>query len=285
MTELRIISGDKEFNPKEDEAFETITAKDWINKQRTLVVFTQGIHGNERKLAKELMKLMCHTKTDSAIIKDEMSEQLSELCKLKNCQNCIFFEQKKQELFVWISKFPEGPSVKFKLSEVALAESNKFHGNCLKGSRPILSFDSEFLKSPENSLIKNLLVDCFNSPKNHPKTQPFFDKVFGFGMEDKKVSVRNYQIAKNGQKFNDFEFVEIGPRFELEVVKIFDGFFTGNVVFLNQNFKKVKDIKEIRNKRIEKKLKSKVLKKERRVKKVENSREPTKKTADEELLD
>ena len=33
---------------------------------------------------------------------------------MKNCTKCIFFEmKKKQDLYLWVSNIPNGPSVKF----------------------------------------------------------------------------------------------------------------------------------------------------------------------------
>jgi ribosome biogenesis protein BRX1 len=273
------------FNADEDKAFKTKIAVDWVNKQRTLVIFSKGIRNNERQLAKDLVSLMCHSKTDSTLDKSGIFEQISELCKLKSCQNCIFFEQKKHELFLWIAKYPEGPSVKFRLSEIVLAESNKFHGNCLKGSRPILSFDAEFLKTPEHVLLKNLLVDAFNIPNNHPKSQPFFDKVFAFNIHNKAIHFRNYQVAKNGNKVSDIEFTEIGPRFQLELVKIFDGFFGGSVIYYNQEFKELRDKKMDKYLNIKKELDAKKKKKIRKSKKMEAYGEKGKPTVHDELLD
>jgi len=35
---------------------------------------------------------------------------------MDNCNNCIFFEaRKKQDLYMWMAKTPNGPSVKFEV--------------------------------------------------------------------------------------------------------------------------------------------------------------------------
>ena len=64
----------------------------------------------------------------------------------------------------------------------------KMTGNCLKGSRPLLSFDKTFEKVPQFKLMKELFVQIFGIPNHHPKSQPFFDKVFTFTVVDGKVS-------------------------------------------------------------------------------------------------
>jgi len=43
-------------------------------------------------------------------------------------------------------------------------------GNCLKGSRPILSFDGEFDCLTHLKLIKETFISAFSVPENHPKS-------------------------------------------------------------------------------------------------------------------
>lgn len=39
---------------------------------------------------------------------------LNELAELNNCNNCLFFEVRRAtDLFLWVSKTPNGPSAKF----------------------------------------------------------------------------------------------------------------------------------------------------------------------------
>lgn len=45
---------------------------------------------------------------------------------------------------MWIGKFPNGPSVKFLVENIHTSHELKLSGNCLKGSRPVLSFDGHF---------------------------------------------------------------------------------------------------------------------------------------------
>ena len=92
----------------------------------------------------------------------------------------------------------------------------KFTGNCLRGSRPILSFSEEFDTLVHYKLIKELFTQIFGVPNHHPKSQPFFDHVFTFAVLDNRIWFRNYQIlSKEGA------LVEIGPRFVLNPVSIF----------------------------------------------------------------
>lgn len=69
----------------------------------------------------------------------------------------------------------------------------KLTGNCMKGSRPILSFDSQFSSNDPNlshlQIIKHLMIDVFGTPRGHPKSKPFVDRVMAFYYADRKVSL------------------------------------------------------------------------------------------------
>ena len=73
-------------------------------------------------------------------------------------------------------------------------EELHFTGNCLKGSRPVLSFDGAFDKQPHLRLIKELFLHTFGVPQGARKSKPFIDHVMGFSFVDGKIWVRNYQI-------------------------------------------------------------------------------------------
>lgn len=73
----------------------------------------------------------------------------------------------------------------------------KLTGNCLKGSRPLLSFDATFETEPQYGLIKELLVQMFGTPKGHRKSKPFFDHIFSFTIADGKIWFRNYQVRES----------------------------------------------------------------------------------------
>lgn len=46
---------------------------------------------------------MPHSKKDSKLDrKDQLGQIVPEVCEMKNCNNCIFFEaRKKQDLYMW----------------------------------------------------------------------------------------------------------------------------------------------------------------------------------------
>lgn len=88
-----------------------------------------------------------------------------------------------------------------------------FSGNCLKGSRPILSFDSAFDTAPHLRILKELFHHAFGVPQGARKSKPFIDRVLAFSLVDGRVWVRHYQIAEEEtEEDKDMSLVEIGPR-------------------------------------------------------------------------
>ena len=143
-------------------------------------------------------------------------------------------------------------------------EELHFTGNCLKGSRPILSFDSSFDSAPHLRLIKELFLHVFGVPKSARKAKPFVDHVMSFTLADGKIWVRNYQISeseasaptpstststsantskepaaksKKGKATEtEISLVEIGPRFVLTPIVIQEGSFGGPIIYQNKEF-------------------------------------------------
>ncbi|XP_056587404.1 ribosome biogenesis protein BRX1 homolog [Triplophysa dalaica] len=209
-----------------------VSAGKWKNKERVLVFSSRGINFRTRHLMKDLKTLMPHSKADTKMDRKDKLFVVNEVCEIKNCNKCIFFEaKKKQDLYMWISNAPHGPSAKFLVQNVHTLAELKMTGNCLKGSRPLLSFDPKFDKEPEYTLLKELFTQIFSTPQYHPKSQPFVDHVFTFTIADNRIWFRNYQIIEE-----DASLVEIGPRFVLNPIKIFQGSFGGPTLYENPHF-------------------------------------------------
>ncbi|KAJ6217220.1 hypothetical protein RDWZM_008377 [Blomia tropicalis] len=214
-----------------DEPIKTKNSK-WINKQRVMVVASRGITYRDRHLMNDLKKMMPHSKSEPKVDTKDPKLALNEMCVIRNCNKCIFFEnRRRKDLYMWISNVPNGPSAKFLVENIHSMEEMKMHGNCLKSSRPLLSFDPRFETEPHYQLLKELLAQIFGVPNGHPKSQPFFDHVFSFTILDHRIWFRNYQIVSE-----DGSLSEIGPRFDLNLIKIFEGSFSGRILYSNQEY-------------------------------------------------
>ncbi|OXB66712.1 hypothetical protein ASZ78_013103 [Callipepla squamata] len=169
----------------------------WKNKERVLIFSSRGINFRTRHLMQDLRTLMPHSKADTKMDRKDKLFVINEVCEMKNCNKCIFFEaKKKQDLYMWLSNTPQGPSAKFLVQ-------NNIEKCCL-------------------------LFQIFSTPQYHPKSQPFVDHVFTFTITDKRIWFRNYQIIEE-----DASLVEIGPRFVLNLIKIFQGSFGGPTLYEN----------------------------------------------------
>ncbi|XP_029371262.1 ribosome biogenesis protein BRX1 homolog [Echeneis naucrates] len=204
----------------------------WTNKERVLIFSSRGINFRTRHLMQDLRTMMPHSKADTKMDRKDKLFVVNEVCEIKNCNKCLFFEaKKKQDLYMWISNSPHGPSAKFLVQNIHTLAELKMTGNCLKGSRPLLSFDPKFDKEPQYALLKELFIQTFSTPRYHPKSQPFVDHVFTFTIADNRIWFRNYQIIEE-----DASLVEIGPRFVLNLIKIFQGSFGGPTLYENPGF-------------------------------------------------
>ncbi|KAI8987247.1 Brix domain-containing protein [Mycotypha africana] len=218
-----------------------------INKQRVLMLSSRGVTSRYRHLLTDLEALLPHSKKDAKLDTKNNLYILNELADLNNCNNAVFFEmRKKQDLYLWMAKTPNGPSVKFHLQNLHTMDELKMTGNCLKGSRHILSFDKTFDSAPHWGLLKELLSHIFNVPKGSRRSKPFIDHVLSFSIVDNRIWFRNYQISeKNADNTSDFDrrtdkgelqLTEIGPRFCLTPIRIFEGSFGGPTVYDNPEF-------------------------------------------------
>lgn len=212
-----------------------------------------------RHLLNDLNSLLPHSRKESKLDTKSKLYQLNEIAELYNCNNILFFEARKgKDLYAWMSKPPNGPTVKFHLQNLHTMDELHFTGNCLKGSRPILSFDSAFDQQPHLVLIKELFLHIFGVPKGARKSKPFVDHVMGFTVADGRIWIRCYQIneteanrqqpvpegelketeptQKGKSSDTSLSLVEIGPRFVLTPIVILESSFGGPVIYENKEF-------------------------------------------------
>lgn len=204
----------------------------WINKQRVLVLCARGINHRDRHLMKDLKTLMPHHRSEPKMERWKTLSVVNEMCEMKHCNKVVLFEgRRKRDLYMWLANAGQGPSVKFLIENINTMGEMKLTGNCLRGSRPILSFDQNFTKHPHLAVIKELLTQIFGVPNHHPKSQPFVDRVVSFTYLDNRIWYRHFQILSE-----DGGLAEVGPRFVMNPIKIFEGAFTGDPIWENPNY-------------------------------------------------
>ncbi|KZV90103.1 Brix-domain-containing protein [Exidia glandulosa HHB12029] len=221
------------------------------NKQRVLLLSSRGVTSRMRHLMADLAVLMPHAKKDAKLDAKNQLRLLPELADLHSCNNTLYFEARRHsDLYMWAAKTPNGPSIKLHVQNAHTMDELKMRGNCLKGSRPVLSFGSEFDASEWGRLAKEVFTHVFGVPPGARRAKPFVDHILSFSILDGKIWFRNFQIlekdptatekekgkGKGKGKEDGMTLVEIGPRFVLTPIRIFEGAFSGATVFSNPEF-------------------------------------------------
>lgn len=117
------------------------------NKQRVLILSSRGVtyrymalvpqyanlammlthlYDSHRHLLNDLYSLLPHSRKDAKLDTKTKLYQLNELAELYNCNNILFFEARKgKDLYIWMSKAPNGPTVKMHLqNRISLLNSH-----------------------------------------------------------------------------------------------------------------------------------------------------------------
>ena len=241
--QLGLEEEEKKENIREKVISSSNTNKNWVNKTRTLIVASRGVSHQERHLVNDLINLIPNSKKECKIERDIASEELNNICYMHSCKFCIYFEHRKRELVMWLFKSPGGPLAKFAVTNIHALNEIKLMGNCIKYSRPLLSFDKSFDEQEHLKLIKEMFIQTFNSPRGHPKTRPFYDHQISFYNINNQIFIRVYQILNeikekftNSDQEDKIQLLEIGPRFSLNLIRIFSDSLGGKTLYLNKNY-------------------------------------------------
>ena len=233
----------------------------WRNKQRTLMMSNRQITSRYRHLQQDLVDLLPHSKKDAKLDSKDEIRVANEIAEMRDCTTCIFFECRKHtDLYMWVSKTPNGPSAKFLVSNVHTMAEMKLIGNCLKGSRHLMCFDAAFESQPHLALIKELLSQSFGVPAGHPKSKPFVDHILSFHYLDDRIWFRNFQIIEKQVGKNDYEteLMETGPRFVLTPIRILAGSFGGPTLYQNPEYVSPNMMRSMEKRRHQDKYKERV---------------------------
>ena len=162
------------------------------NKQRCLVLCTRGVTARYRHLLEDLRCLIPHHRKESKLdygSNSSMAQAVNDICAMRSCNTVLLIEcRKRQDAYLWLGNATTGPTARLHISNVHTMDELKLTGNCMKYSRPVLSFDAQFDALHHLQLLKELLTDVFGTPRGHPKSKPFVDRVMAFYYADKRVS-------------------------------------------------------------------------------------------------
>ncbi|CAG7992897.1 unnamed protein product [Penicillium nalgiovense] len=248
-------------------------ASGFMPKTRVLILTSRGASFRHRHLMSDICGLLPHahkeTKLDTKKKAAGYNLLLNSLADLHSCNVIFFLEAKKngQDLYLWLSRPPNGPTIKFHLNNLhTMGELGAgFAGNCLKGGRGLVVFDRSFDEqgpdmgapgSEYRALVREMLRGVFCVPKRGVRgMKPFIDRIIGIFGVDGKIWIRVYEIRESeaGKKKDGDEstkpvpkgkdnsvpevsLVEIGPRFVLTPIVILEGSFGGPVIYENKEY-------------------------------------------------
>lgn len=210
------------------------------NRQRVLLITSRGVTQRHRHFVADLFRMLPHARKEPKFDRKAEPKLLNDVADMYNCNNILYFEARKhQDLYMWLAKAPNGPTAKFLVQNLHTMDVLNFTGNCLRGSRPILSFDKSFDNSTHFRLVKEMLLHTFGVPPRARKSKPFVDHVLSFSIADDKIWARNYQISEestSNDESSELTLVEIGPRFVLTLISILEGSFAGAVLYENKQY-------------------------------------------------
>lgn len=186
------VHDDNDAEDSDDENEKFVSDGKYRNKQRCLVLCLRGATARYRHLLEDIRTLLPHYKKESKLDPGKMGlgRAVNDIAEMRGCNTVLFLEcRKHQDAYLWIGRAGAnaGPSAKFHVTNVHTMDELRLTGNCMKGSRPILSFDESFERVPHLQLLKELFVDVFGTPRGHPKSKPFVDRVMAFYYADNQV--------------------------------------------------------------------------------------------------
>lgn len=142
-------------------------------------------------------------------------DELRSLMELNECDSMLFFRSTKRSDDLWMG-LRDGMSVLFRLHNISTMKDCNFGVNAFKECGYVVMFSKEFDEVEHLQHVKGVIEQIFVSGETKDKALCFFHV-------DGVVWVRCYRI---GEKLE-----ELGPRFVLEVLGVFEKCFRGRVLY------------------------------------------------------
>lgn len=240
FTELAEAKTDGKGRSEVSQAVDEDGEKTKPRRDKVLLICSRGVTLRMRHLMRDLEILLPHTKkgrspsvplhpigwtlmhslrsADSKLDSKSSLHLLNELSDLHSCTNTLYLEARRHEdLYLWLSRSPNGPSVKCHVQNVHTMDELKMTGNCLKGSRGVCVFDGAWEGEECWRLMKEMFThvsgarlderrrwiadrcwvrQVFSVPKTSRRLKPFVDHIMVFSILDSKVWFRNYQVGQ-----------------------------------------------------------------------------------------
>lgn len=180
----------------------------------TLTLSTRSAPVKIRYLMKDIGKLVEIEEEQKWDLGKDYKE-LRKLVEISECDSVLFFQSTKRADDLWMGLL-DGISVLFRIYNVFTIRDCNFPVNPFKDCGYVLMFSQEFEEMEHLKHVKMVVEHIFRS--NEVK-----DKALCFFYLDGMIWVRTYKI---GEKLE-----EVGPRFVLEVLRVFERCFGGEILY------------------------------------------------------
>ncbi|POW17208.1 hypothetical protein PSTT_00601, partial [Puccinia striiformis] len=218
-------------------------------KSKVLILCSRGITYRMRHLMNDLANLITHGKKDAKLDSKHALPSINELADLNSCNHALYFECRRHtDLYLWAARCPNGPSIRFHVLNVHTMDEMKMTGNCLKGSRPIVFAVPKnarkakpFVDHIISFSIVNSLLLYHSSSKNPALINRFLSCMDRFYKNLQSIHQQQFNPKKKSTESSiveddDLSLTEIGPRFVLTPIKLFEGSFSGPCLWENKDF-------------------------------------------------
>eukprot|EP01006_Ploeotia_vitrea_P040661 TRINITY_DN66444_c12_g1_i1.p1 TRINITY_DN66444_c12_g1~~TRINITY_DN66444_c12_g1_i1.p1 ORF type:complete len:261 (+),score=8.10 TRINITY_DN66444_c12_g1_i1:32-784(+) len=201
-----------------------------------LVLGSWGMTATERHLVLDLRALLPHGKKGDKVdtVKDNKAAVIGHSCRKMFCYGSLFLEHNKSHPCIYLASSKNPATAKLALSNVYTMAELKLKGNSMLESRPLLHFDRIFDEVEWMAPLKLLLTDVFSAPKR-PSSVPYVDNIFTFCWLDGRIWFRNYEVKRKANK--EWDAIEIGPRFVMEPIQMWSGFWNGDITWKSETYK------------------------------------------------
>ncbi|AFM97646.1 60S ribosomal subunit biogenesis RNA-binding protein [Encephalitozoon hellem ATCC 50504] len=180
----------------------------------SVILSTRGASVKIRHLMRDISKLVKVEEEQKWDMGKDYKE-LRSLMELNECDSMLFFRSTKRSDDLWIG-IHNGMSAVFRIYSLFTVKDCNFPVNSFKDCGYVLMFSKEFEEIEHLGHVKSVIEHVFRS--NETK-----DKALCFFYLDGVIWVRCYKIGK--------KLEEIGPRLVLEVLKVFEKCFEGNILY------------------------------------------------------
>lgn len=206
-------------------------------RAKVMAVISRSSTSKFSTLMEGWVRMLPHVRKDCKLENKDRLQAIPEMAELAGCNAVMYYEVRKhQDLFLWLSIAPSGPSTRLLVQAVHTADELAYTGNCLCGSRGIVVFSSAFddPARPHLALVRVLLQRVFAVPEGHPQSKPFVDHCHSFMLDEGtgKIIYRHYQIGNEDPPV----LAEIGPRCALTIVRVFGDAFGGQTLYANGDY-------------------------------------------------